>query len=143
MKSRKVVLSTLWVFVTLNYLYCDVITLMDSRILKQIITGTVDGMSMTEGFLLGASILMEIPIAMVLVARIMKYRANRWANIVAGTIMTVVQLSSLFMGSGPTLYYLFFSVIEIACTSFIVWYAWTWPATEDTLPDNESQSGKP
>ena len=23
-------------------------------------------------------------------------------------------------------YYIFFSAIEIACTLFIIWYAWTW-----------------
>ena len=45
---------------------------------------------LTEGFLLGASILVEIPIAMVLLSQILKYRANRWANIIAGTIMTAV-----------------------------------------------------
>ena len=40
MKDRKVILSTLWVFVTFNYLYCDVLTLFDPVFLKQIMTGT-------------------------------------------------------------------------------------------------------
>ncbi len=35
---------------------------------------------MNENFLLGAAILMEIPIAMVLLSRILNYRTNRWAN---------------------------------------------------------------
>jgi hypothetical protein len=35
--------------------------------------------------------------------------------------MTVVQTSSLFVGR-PTLYYVFFSAIEIARTAVIVWY---------------------
>ncbi|WP_430823641.1 DUF6326 family protein [Carboxylicivirga sp. N1Y90] len=30
-KDRKVILSTLWIFVTLNYLYCDVLSLMDIK----------------------------------------------------------------------------------------------------------------
>ncbi len=123
MKNKKVMLSTLWIFVTLNYLYCDLITLMDSKLLQQIMTGNIDGLNLTEGFLLGASILMEIPIAMVLLSRVLGYKANRLANIIAGTIMTVVQISSLFFGSAPTMYYIFFSIIEIACTSFIVWYS--------------------
>ena len=81
---------------------------------------------MTQGFLLGASVLMEIPIAMVLLSRILKYRAGRLANIIAGTIMTAVQLVTLFVGT-PTMYYVFFSAVEIACTALIVWYAWKWP----------------
>jgi hypothetical protein len=125
MEDVKAKLSTLWVFATLNYLYCDVIGLMDANLLKQYLTGTVNGLEMTQGSLLGAGILMEIPIAMVLLSRILKYRASRWANIIAGTIMTAVQLVTLLVGT-PTIYYVFFSIIEIACTALIVWYAWTW-----------------
>ncbi|SRR5258708_25079094 len=80
---------------------------------------------LTAGFLLGASILVEIPIALVLLSRILKDRASRWANIIAGIVMTAVQALTLFVAV-PTLYYLFFSVIEIATTAVIVWYAWRW-----------------
>ena len=133
MKNEKVLLSTLWIFVMFNYLYCDLITLMDAKILTQMMTGTVGGIKMTEGFLLGASMLMEIPIVMVLLSLILKYRANRLTNIISGIVMTAVQLSSLVFGSSPTMYYIFFSIIEITCTSFVVWYAWTWSKPEDIL----------
>jgi len=126
MKDRKVILSTLWVVGMFNYLYCDVMALMDSNLLKQYLTGFVDGMQINSGFLLGAAILMEIPIGMIILSRVLKYKANRFANIIAGTIMTLVQASTLLIGA-PTIYYIFCSVIEIACTSFIVWYAWRWP----------------
>jgi hypothetical protein len=126
-------LSTLWIFVMFNYLYCDVLGLMDPESLRGFLDGNVGGIDITQGFLLSASILMEIPMAMVLLSRVLKYRANRWANIGAGTLMTVVQFSTLFFGSSPTPFYLFFSVIEIACTSVIVWYAWK-------SPDPEKQS---
>ena len=129
-KDRKVILSTLWIFAMLNYLYCDILALMDPDLLNQFITGNVGGIHMTQAFLLQAAILMEIPTAMVLLARVLKHGANRWANIIAGTTMTAVQFSTLFIGSSPTLYYTFFSIIEIACTSLIVWYAWKWPNPE-------------
>ena len=79
--DKKVLLSTLWIFAMLNYLYCDVVTLMDSNLLGQYLKGIINGMSLTQGFLLGAAILMKIPIAMVLLSRVLKYKANRWANI--------------------------------------------------------------
>ncbi len=129
--DMKVRLSTLWLFATLNYLYCDVVTVMDPQKLKQFLAGTVGGMEITQGFLVGAGILVEIPIAMVILSRILKYRPNRWTNIIAGIIMTVVQILTLF-SSRPATYYIFFSIIEIASTSLIVWYAWKWsrPAVE-------------
>ncbi|MFC1787308.1 DUF6326 family protein [Halobacteriota archaeon] len=129
LEDMRVRLSVLWIFVMFNYLYCDILGLFDPVVLKGLMTGSVDGLQLTQGFLLGASILMEIPIAMVVFSLVLKYKVNRFANITAGAIMTVVQISSLFVGT-PAIYYVFFSIIEIACTSLIVWYAWNWPNPE-------------
>ena len=123
--DMKLKLSTLWVFAALNYLYCDIVSLMDPELLPQYLRGNVNGLELTPGFLLGAGILVEIFIAMVLLSRVLPYRANRWANIAAGTLMTAVQSATLFVGA-PAPYYLFFSVIEIATTVVIVWFAWNW-----------------
>lgn len=109
----------------MNYLYCDVLALMDANLLKQYLTGTVEDMEITQGFLLGASVLMEIPIAMVSFSRVLSHRPNRILNIVAGTIMTVVQIATLFIGS-TTAYYVFFSTAEIATTAIIVRTEWRW-----------------
>jgi len=123
MQDIRVRLSTLWVFMLLNYLYCDVLGLFDPGLPK----------NLTQEALLAASFLMEIPIAMVVLSRVLKYRPNRWANVIAGAFMAVVQASTLFVGT-TTLYYAFFSAIEIACLLFIAWIAWRWagsaPATQ-------------
>ena len=130
MKDRKAILSTLWIFVTANYIFCDVLSNMEPEFLKVLLEGEpVAGLSpINQEFLLGAAILMEIPFAMIILSRVLRYRVNRWINIIAGTIMTAVQIGSLFVGP-PTLHYIFYSVIEIACTLFIIWYAWTWRNT--------------
>ena len=98
---------------------------MDSSVLKQLLVGTVGGIQLTPGFMLTIPIMMEIPIAMVILSRVLKYKVNRWANIIAGIIKTVAVFASMFVGT-PALYYMFFGTIEIATTSFIVWYAWNW-----------------
>ncbi len=125
MKNKRDFFSTLWVFVTLNYLYCDLIGLMDATLLNQYLTGTVEGLRINESFLLYAGILMEIPIAMVLLSKILPNNMNFWANILAGSIKTIVMIATLFMGE-ITKYYLFFAVIEIATTTFIVICALRW-----------------
>src|SRR3546814_16165188 len=81
---------------------------------------------MNETTLLGAAILLEIPIGLVLLSRILKYKANRLANIIASVLMTLVMIGTLLMG-GTSYHYIFFATIEIATTLFILWYAWTWP----------------
>jgi hypothetical protein len=80
---------------------------------------------LTDGFLLGGSIFMMIPITMVLLSRILKYKASRWASIIAGSIMTITLPITLF-AAVPTMYYTFFTVIEILATALIVWYASKW-----------------
>jgi hypothetical protein len=55
----------------LNYLYRNIIGIIEANLLKQYLTGSVDGMGMNESFLLAAAILIEIPIAMVLLLRIL------------------------------------------------------------------------
>jgi hypothetical protein len=114
-------LSTLWLFATLNYVYADVVTIYDKG----------GNLGYSQTFLLGAAILVEIPMAMVLLSRILKYRANRWANVVAGAAMTVIQAATLFVAI-PTAYYVFFSVIEVATTLVVVWTAWKWATPSST-----------
>ncbi len=113
--DRRMKFFTLWIFVTLNYIYADVVTLFD----KSVVT------NLSQQTLLGAAVLVETAIAMVLLSRILKYRANRWANIIVGIINTVAVLVSLLVAT-PALYYAFFGTIEIATTLVIIWYAWTW-----------------
>ncbi len=118
--DRKVILSTLWVFAMLNYLYADVFTVIfDSAAVQSMVRG------MTDGIVLAWAVFMEIAIAMVLLSRILRRRVNRWANIAAGTLNTASVAWSL-MGGVPRPYYAFYATIEMACTVFIVWYAWTW-----------------
>jgi hypothetical protein len=117
MQEIKTKLSALWLFTVLTYTYGDVVTLMDP-----VKHGSIQ---LTEGFLLGGSIFMMIPITMVLLSRILKYRANRLSSIVAGTIMTVSLTLTLFVAV-PTMYYVFFTVIEVACTALIVFVASKW-----------------
>ena len=131
MKDRKVILSTLWIFAMFNYLYADYASLLEPGMLEKLMTGSVGGIQITLATLLGGAILMETAIAMILLSRILKYRANRWANIIVGAIHTAAVLLSMLVGEGaPAPYYMFLITIEVACTLFIIWYAWTWPKQE-------------
>jgi hypothetical protein len=122
MKDKRVWLSTLWVFLMLNFLYADVMALFDPGLANP----------MTPESLLAASVLMEVPIAMVLLSRALRYRLNRWANVIAGTFMAVVQVATLFVAA-PTPYYAFFYAIEIPCLLLVIWTAWRWTGPVDAI----------
>ncbi len=119
MKDRKVVLSTLWIFAMLNYLYADVFTLFFNPMAQK------EALAMPPGAVLAFAIMMETAIAMVFLSRSLKYGANRWANIISGLFHTAFVAWSL-TGEAQPLFYGFFASIEIVCTLFIAGYAWTW-----------------
>ena len=120
-------LSALWLFAMLNYLYADVLSLMDPILLPQWLAGNVEGIHVTRPFLLLSAAMMEVPIAMTVLARILPQAINRWSNIGAGLFKTAVVGASLAVGT-PNMHYAFFASLEIACTVLIVFIAWRWRA---------------
>jgi hypothetical protein len=124
-KNRRMMLSTLWIFATLNYVYADVFTVF-------FLPGSqASTAAMPTGAALGFSVLMETAIAMVLLSRVLRYGANRWANIIIGAIHTAAVLFFTFLaGTQPAPFSAFFAVIEIVCTLVIIWYAWKWSRSE-------------
>jgi len=134
--DRKVLLSTLWIFAMFNYLYADVYTLFFNPVLQKelwqkFLEGFAGTIPITQGFVLITAVLMETAIAMVILSRVLKYGANRWANIVSGAFHTVFVAWSL-IGDPVSLFYVFFAVIEMACTLLIVWLAIRWKPAVDS-----------
>src|SRR5438309_5556463 len=91
MHDTKERLSLLWIFALLNYLYADVVALFA-------IAGTGNSFEpLPQWALMGSAVLMEIPIAMIVASRLLSFRANRLANIIAGTLLTLINGFLTFM----------------------------------------------
>src|SRR5258708_19436842 len=104
MHDTKERLSLFWIFAFLNYLYADVLALFA-------IVGApnlADAPHLPPWALWGSAVLMEIPIAMIVACRLLPFRANPLANIIAGAIFTPVKrfptfLPPLFLSPPPPL----------------------------------------
>jgi hypothetical protein len=107
------------VFVILNMLYADVVSLMDAT---SPIRVRMVGTPMSPGLLLAGAVLMETAIAMVVLSWILPRTAGRWVNIIAAAVNVFAVATG-----GHGLYYVFFAVIEIAAMLLIIWFAWKWP----------------
>jgi hypothetical protein len=132
--DRPRLLSVLWIFLVLNFIYCDVLALHDGAVLSDLLGGTVGALEITPGFLLAASVLMEVPMSMVLVSRLARRTASRIANIAAGSFMIVVQTASFFTGTAVSPSYAFFSAIEIGTLAAIVLLAIRWTKAPALAP---------
>ena len=118
--ETKTLLSTLWVVVMFNMLKADILSLY--------IPGAAEELARTAGetpiplLMLGAAVMMEISILMILLSRVLKYRVNRWANI----ITSIITIAFVVGGRVSYPHYLFIATVEVACLLLIVWFAWKW-----------------
>ena len=80
-------LSALWVFVLINMLLQDLHELFRAGQLEEMISGVVNGTRVTEELLLVAGIVLEVPIAMVILSLVLTRRVARWVHTVASVLL--------------------------------------------------------
>ena len=120
----KMKLSALWIAMMLLYIYADILSLFRPGQVEEMLDGRMGPFPVTQGSLLTASILMIIPAVMVFLSMALKPAVNRWANIILGTLYTLVNVSNLI--GEAWVYYILFGIVEIALTLLIIRYAWKW-----------------
>jgi peptidoglycan biosynthesis protein MviN/MurJ (putative lipid II flippase) len=122
--DTKVLLSTLWIVVMINMLKADILSLY--------IPGAAEEVAKTAGetpiaiLMLGGAIMMEISIVMIILSRVLKYRVNRWVNI----ITSIITIAFIWGGASPDPHYIFIAVVETICLLLIIWNAWRWSERE-------------
>ena len=118
--ETKTLLSTLWVVVMINMLKADILSLF--------IPGAAEEVARTAGdtpiplLMLGGAVMMEISTLMIILSRVLKYRVNRWANI----ITSIITIAFVVGGGVAYPHYLFIAAVEVVCLLLIVWFAWQW-----------------
>jgi Sec-independent protein secretion pathway component TatC len=125
MDDNRTRLSTLWVVVMFNMVFADILTFIKPGALQELWAGQA-GVHVTEGLLLVFAVLLEIPIAMIFVSRILKPEANRWANTAAAVITTLFVVG----GGSMDLHYVFFATVEVVCMALIVRSVWARRSSE-------------
>jgi hypothetical protein len=67
----------------------------------------------------------EIGIVMIILSCTLKYRLNRWVNLIVSPFYIAI-----IVGGVPYPYYMFIATVEAICLLLIIWNAWTWNAAE-------------
>jgi hypothetical protein len=114
--DMKAMFSTLWIVVMINVAMADIFGFM----IDSMAGHTTPEVQIPEAGMLIFAIIMEIPIVMIFLSRVLAYGANRWANILA----SVITIAFVILGGSATLVYVFFAAVEIVFMALIIWYAW-------------------
>ncbi len=118
----RVKLSTLWIVVAINVAMADII-----GITLELMSGAESEIQVSQVAMLVFAVIVEIPIAMIFLAWVLKYGVNRWVNIIGSVIYIVFVVGG---GSWENLSYWFFAAVEIVCMLSIIRLAWSWPNPE-------------
>jgi hypothetical protein len=127
MEEIRIKLSGLWTALILTYLLGDVLRIFSGDFVPGEM-GELGGMQITQGMYLGLAILLVIPIIMVFLSLVLKYRANRWTNLVLAAFFFVFNLIGL--PTYPSLYDQFLIIVGLVLNGLTFWYAWKWVETE-------------
>jgi uncharacterized protein DUF6326 len=118
-------LSALWAATMFCYVYADFFMLHEPGRLADMNAGILAPFGVpTPAIMLGVAAMMVIPSVMVFLVLVLPPPANRWLNMVLGTVYSIIILLTMI---GADLFYLLFGAVEVAMTLTIVRYGWTWP----------------
>jgi uncharacterized membrane protein YhaH (DUF805 family) len=120
--NRKEKMSLLWIVVMLNMAFADILTFILPGSLQEIMTGDMGGLRPTQAMLLAFAALIEIPIVMIVLSRMVKRQINRILNIIA----SIITIAFVVGGGSATLHYIFFAGMEVACMVLIILMCVTW-----------------
>jgi hypothetical protein len=117
-------LTALWASVMFCYIYADYFGLFVPGALQAMLNGRMGPLGpTTQSVLLSTSAVLAIPALMISLSALLPPVPNRWVNIIVGTLYTAIILATMWGWA----FFIFYGVIEVALTSFVVWRAFTWP----------------
>ena len=122
----KVKLSLLWTALMFFYIYGDYFGLYVPGQLKGMLEGQGPIGPASQGSLAIVSILTVLPGLMVFLSIVLPPRVNRWLNFAMGLFYTLTVLATLILFKN-WLFYVLYSLTEMALTLLVAWYAWKWP----------------
>ena len=123
----RALLSMLWVFIVLNFFARDLHELGRPGMLEQVMSGTIDGVRITEALMLLGGVMIEIPILMTVLSMLLPQFINRWTNVGAGLFtMIIIVVNNL----SPDLDNVFFMSIQLIALVAIVRIACRWRSNQ-------------
>jgi len=124
--DTKVVLSSLWIVVMINMLKADILSLFIPGSMDEVARAAASTGATVPQVMLGAAVIGQLAIAMIILSRVLKYGINRWVNI----LVAIVIIAYIWVGMVSYPHYIFIASVETLCLLLIVWFAWKWRNVE-------------
>ena len=125
----KIRIAVLWVFMAVAMSAHSIMGFMEPGMVKEIMSGVVEGVTLTPGMLVFMALFWLIPLWLAFVSMTVKGSCNRWVNFVMGIVFTVLNAWHFTEHlASPAQILIIGSTVVV--TALIAWYAWKWPKEE-------------
>lgn len=125
-RDVKTLISSLWIVVMFNMVFADILTLYIPKFIQEVVAGATP-VQITESLMLIMAVIIEIPIIMIFLSRILKYKANKITN----TVAAIITILFVVLGGSLIPHYIFFASVEVICMLLIIKYARTLKSSDD------------
>lgn len=126
--NPRIKIAALWASMLFVYVYVDLFGFFRPDVRADIEAGKIFVFTVGQGVLLGMTVYVLIPILMLFLSLVLPVRLTRTANLVVTVIYGVTVVGGAV---GEWGYYMLGSLVEVVLLAAIVYFAWTWPTTND------------
>ena len=120
--DTRIKLAALWLFILFNIIFRDIHQFALKSHIEMLLTGTYNGVVITEELMLFGAIMVQVPVVMVPASVLLSRRVCR-----PGTYIAAVLATAGMVSNAPTdLDDVFHLVVQLLAMVGIVGLAWTW-----------------
>jgi hypothetical protein len=138
--SVRTKLAAAWTSFMFLYIYVDYLGLYTPGVIEDILDGVVWKLDITQTFVVGALVLMAIPIFMVVASTTLPARACRIITMGVASLYVLVSIFNV-VDESWTYYFALGAALEVAVLALIMRTAWTWPRAP--RPNGRIEASRP
>ena len=118
--TRRNAVSALWASAALNIAFADILSLHTPGVMAEVLTGVVEGVTLSAKLMLIAAMLLQVPIAMIAAMQLLPRRL--WRPVNGGAVL----VTALFVLGGGSLkpHYVFLAACEVLAMLAILRLVW-------------------
>ncbi|GGI05204.1 DUF6326 family protein [Egicoccus halophilus] len=140
-RDTRATLSSLWVYVLLNVLFRDIHELFRPGFVAELVDNSVRGTTVDTAAVLVGGLALQLPLAVVVLSRLLNHRPARLANI-TGAAITAILLTSVWPKDADDVMFWAFELLGLAAIAVLAW-RWAAPEPEPTSTEVWADPGGP
>ena len=127
MDDWRIKVSVLWLFYAVALTAYMTLAGLEPGVLQKFLDeGTLEGIQVTPELLFLFAVMILAPLVMAVASLTLRDRANRYANLIVGTVFVIIQVVALggTIAESSAAWMILMEIAKLIAPILIVWYTW-------------------